>query len=138
MLHFIEIWMKNWLERTHIVLSLKPGYFAGSGWLFGERCCTLPSLVRDDRWEKHERSGASRWHKSHNLITIPCNPILGNCTCNHFVICYLRPPGVYELPHYASEALVGRRCSHAEELGQGKDENNRIGMVSVVKSIKWD
>lgn len=45
---------------------------------------------------------------------------------------------VYDLPHYASEVLVGRRYLHAEELGQGKDENNRIGMVSVVNGIEWD
>lgn len=86
--------MKNWPEWTHIVLSLKPGYYAGSDWLFGERRCTLPAPIRDDRWEKRERSGPSRWNEACKLAAIPCNPILGKCTCNQFVICYLWAPGV--------------------------------------------
>lgn len=49
----------------------------------------------------------------------------------------------HNLPHYAGDGAggekVGRRCSLAEELGQGKEEEkNGVRMVSAVGSIRWD
>lgn len=123
--HFIELWMKNWSDWTHIVLSLKPGYYAGSGWLFGEGCCTSPAPIRDDRWEKHERPGASRWDESRKLFAIPCNPILGKYTCNQFVICYLRPPGVRPSSlcqrGAGGEKVLAHRRTGSREGGEQQD-----------------
>lgn len=121
MLHFVEIQKANWSEWTHIVLSLKQGYYSGSDWLFGERRCTSPPPITDDRWEKHERSGSSWWNESRKLITIPCNPIfrknvhatnLSYVTSDHLA---------YNLPHYASEVLVGRRCLLARRRTGSKE-----------------
>lgn len=79
-----------------------------------------------NRWEKHERSGVSQWNESLPYYY----PILSyfkqkvhatNLSCVTF------DHLVYDLPHYAREALVGRWCSQAEEVGQGKDENIVVG-----------
>lgn len=48
----------------------------------------------------------------------------------------------HHLPHYAGDGAggekVGRRWWRLEELGQGKEEENGVRLVSAVGSIRWD
>lgn len=77
--------------------------------------------LRDNRWENHERTSVSLWNESHNdpyyysmqsyFEQMYMQPICHTSTFDHLV---------YDLPHYASEVLVGRKCSQAEEVGQGR------------------